>query len=816
MENAAPSVLQRLRAADIIRMAGLKVASLGQEYCRIGAVQQPQRHINQLKGFVHVPSAQDIPVEPAASTTNHADHPPQEEIEPHRYTVEVMIESATEWHCLCTCNTPANTFCTHAAALLYQWLAHPFSFLSATPSDPSSRIPPLAVDSAHLSSDGSRSPGNEAHPQLSNSTGTIKSPTPARALTPLTGVTDMLAQLGLSELRTIAREYDVTTNGLSKAQLVEAIVEMLRQPEMVRRMAATLEKPPRQLLAALALAGGSMLDDDLRGMFERFSLGQPSQLQNVLTTLQNKGLLLRTSLNSTANQRVGLNGVMLDLGWFVPSEVRAALRITVPSTTVDVQRLDEQGGIPNISHHELPDLLAALLLIARTLDGYRLGRDELRDAYPANTSITGNIARNGTASNRSLPSLAADGSLSLTPPGDTLADSTFDWLQQHVPYPRPLLRFAARLLRLADILYKDDSGAPNLHVLSNATSLLLGPNYSEVARDLFELWLAQAPYDELSDLQEEGLRLRCRATAMNYPLLRQGELNTENSEARQTVVALLAQAPLNQWLSFSSFARFLYRLNPLFLQHRQRLFSLPHWWLEREEGRPLRPLQLSDWLRGEYYYLARLIRGPLHWWGICDIAESPDGRLLAFRLTAQANWFFNGLLPTEEKIHKPVAEIRLQTNQQHALLVPCSINAWPLLHVLEDFADMAGVQDGLLRYHLSPSSLSNALGHGLHATVLLETLHAYGIPETLLAQYERWIASFGRVRLYTQVALLETTDTIAMRELSATTSLHEQIVHTIHPTLHILKYTGIEYITAELKRRGQTPLLHHEEPYGTE
>src|SRR5207237_9834250 len=212
------------------------------------------------------------------------------------------------------------------------------------------------------------------------------------------------------------------------------------------------------------------------------------------------------------------------------------------------------------------------------------------------------------------------------------------------------LRDAVRFLRLADLFHQDDAGPAYLRLLPNAARLLLGPSSSEVARDLFDLWLTQPGYDELFELQEEDLRLRCRTTPLNHPIMRPGELEAENSEARQLLVALIAQAPLNQWISFPGFARFIYRLNPSFLQKRQRLFPSPHWWLEQEEGRPLQPAQMSDWMRAEGHYLARLLRGPLYWWGISDLALSGDGRLLAFRLTPLAGLLFNDIESGEQAV----------------------------------------------------------------------------------------------------------------------------------------------------------------------
>ena len=52
MNEVVPGILQRLRAADIIRMAGLQVASLGQEYARKGAVHTTKRQGARLTGIV--------------------------------------------------------------------------------------------------------------------------------------------------------------------------------------------------------------------------------------------------------------------------------------------------------------------------------------------------------------------------------------------------------------------------------------------------------------------------------------------------------------------------------------------------------------------------------------------------------------------------------------------------------------------------------------------------------------------------------------------------------------------------------------------
>jgi hypothetical protein len=141
-----------------------------------------------------------------------------------------------------------------------------------------------------------------------------------------------------------------------------------------------------------------------------------------------------------------------------------------------------------------------------------------------------------------------------------------------------------------------------------------------------------------------------------------------------------------------------------------------------------------------------------------------------------------------------------------------------LIELIERFAEVKGAQATRLCYHLTPGSLSEAFAHGESPVPLLELLHNMaeyqhsiapnGPLARLLMQLERRIASYGRVRFYTNASLLEAADQQVVRELSATTSLQEHIIRSINPTLFVLKKNAIEDLFDELKRRGQVPLLH--------
>jgi hypothetical protein len=152
------------------------------------------------------------------------------------------------------------------------------------------------------------------------------------------------------------------------------------------------------------------------------------------------------------------------------------------------------------------------------------------------------------------------------------------------------------------------------------------------------------------------------------------------------------------------------------------------------------------------------------------------------------------------------------------LSIPCTFANWPLIELIERFAEVKGAYATQLCYQLTPGSLGEAFARGESSITLLELLHSLaqyqhsiapdGTLARLLEQLERRIASYGRVRFYTDASLLEAADQQVIRELSATRSLNEQIVRPIHPTLLILKKNAIEELFDELKRRGQVPLLH--------
>ena len=690
MEDVVPGVLQRLREADIVGLAGLADASLGQAYCRGGHVSATRRQGTRLSGLVTVPATLPAANDEYGIVEQKADEQGAlDVVQP--CVVEVEVLSSTSCEAKCTCEKQSALLCVHAAALLYQWVTRPYTFLSslpATASEPEESGPAVVMAKDPPSPADEPTPVDPSTQASSLSLALKYAPLPPRYQAVNT-IGETLAQFGLSELRALAREYGIAQVGLSKQQLMETMIETLNQPEAIRRVVGVLEKPQRQLLAAFALAGGSMSDEDLRGLFERFSLGNTGNLQDMLVALQARLLIVRTSFNQSLQQRFHLGLSPLDISWYIPQEVREALHVALPVTPFNVEVPYGKGAnpaLPTLQLAEPSSLLTDLLLVARALDGSPFEPFEKRGA------------RSGSLLASRAPS---DGSLALPSPEDQPAPALIETLRAAVPRPPAFLRFAVRLLRLAEIIYKEESWQANVRVLANAAQLLLGPTRDDALHDLFIQWLNQPSYAELYELSEHGVRVRCRATPLNQPDLRRGELEQENSEALQDVIALLAQVPVDEWINFSAFARFIYRLRPTFLQRRQRLFPTPHWWIEQEEGRPLHPTQLADWLRAEGRFLAYLLQGPLHWWGLCDLAISSSGQLLAFRLTFMANFLFQGHAFTLSEAQKEALAFvspALQASAEGHILIPCQTANWPLIACIEHFAEKQGVRDEKLNY----------------------------------------------------------------------------------------------------------------------
>src|SRR5579859_4729008 len=151
MENVVPTHLQRLRAADIVHMAGLAAAAVGQEYYRSGAVHSMSRLGALLVRVVELAPKAGL----APAIVGQANEDTSSQMGERRFPVEVEFvgegtagaqvgnvgaqvgasptPTVPSWRSKCACGSDTQgqavpLLCTHGAALLYQWLAQPALF----------------------------------------------------------------------------------------------------------------------------------------------------------------------------------------------------------------------------------------------------------------------------------------------------------------------------------------------------------------------------------------------------------------------------------------------------------------------------------------------------------------------------------------------------------------------------------------------------------------------------------------------------------------------------------------------------------------
>ncbi|MDQ2741959.1 MAG: hypothetical protein M3Z66_06630, partial [Chloroflexota bacterium] len=84
------------------------------------------------------------------------------------------------------------------------------------------------------------------------------------------------------------------------------------------------------------------------------------------------------------------------------------------------------------------------------------------------------------------------------------------------------------------------------------------------------------------------------------------------------------------------------------------------------------------------------------------------------------------------------------------------------------------------------------------------------LPEAVQAILERWWESYGAIRLYDEVTLVELGDDLLLRELLAASSLRDSVLHTFSPRLVAIDSARVDELVEELTRLGYTPRVVEE------
>ncbi len=538
----------------------------------------------------------------------------------------------------------------------------------------------------------------------------------------------------------------------------------------------------RRFLEVLALAGGSASDEEARRLFARMNLGPIEAAPQVLSQLQEAGWLAPLQPGSRGRSRSLADEPR---SWAIPEKLLMQVHRVVALEEAAMGTGGDGLSAQLAEGLRLPEQLVLALALAVA----QPPAADLLQRLQEQLAVSGEQARFLLALLFQAGLISGEQAHLKTPAAGTASQE------------QPGL----------------DSGAVAGETLLRGARFLLWREAREVARDLLSLWLYARPARELADLRDAGVRV---ATLHKRERQTTSDIAAENQAAKAFVLDLLGAVPAGRWWSFSSWVEFVWRFRPEFLRGRQQALLRPEWWLERaSDGELLSPEVRAEWREAEGRYLALLFRRACYFLGLLDLAFDAQGRLKAFRVTAQGALILHKTAPANQQHSAAPADVppsqndtkplplQMQGDDCLAVSLAALRNAnSSALETLLHWCEPAGATtDGLL---LRPTARRVAAALDAHRDLetwlaaLDSSAPAQPALRSLVARVRGWAAVYGRVQLSSPVALLEVADAALMRELERVVHLAERRDHLLAPELAVISPAEVEPLIDDLRRRG--------------
>ena len=725
MSQPPSPALLRLREADVVRLCGLTGAARGLDLASRRAVTHPRREGGRLRAVV-------------------------EDEQPRAVWVELGAESSLagmRWSCACAGEPewleagapPGSLGCAHVAATLTTWVRAPSDFTTPTPPGE-----PLPSDTEAVVIRRPRL----AQPSLLAS--------PPQRRTHNGSLSDELARLQPAALTAMAQR--VLGVELAEREAAAALVMALSDAARVAEVVERLEPGARELLACVRLLGGAVTAAELSGLAER--AGRPASVaRNEVTALERRGFLFPVAGGAagSAQNAHAAHPWRAVTGWRMPTELLAALPARAPLTSAAT--LAELAAPERIAQSDLPINTQPRIL---TASPRALVRALALLPY-APGSVGLDAQRPQAAPGGQRPAAAARPGLAALLAGEP-SQSSISAFARGAGVDVGLARLARRTLLWAR---EEAAGQAVLHL-----ALVPADERPLALRAGFRLWRDMETAADLSDLEQQGIGIRLAMDA-HHPALRPAAVAAEVLEGRRFALRIFAALRPRQWYRLDDLIELVWRLSPGFLRGRQLAYETPAWWLERgSDHRPLRVGDREEWLAGEGAFLRALVRGPLFWWGACDLA-TVGGAPIAIRLTPLGAALLRDepALP-EETRHALAGEWGppVLPTRDGGLAVQPLAAGYGLLSTLARWADVREVAGGRLVCALSANRACAAFDHGEDTEALPRALQAVGRPHdtrvvtAVRSRLAGWRAAYGKTRITTNVALIEARDEAALRE----------------------------------------------------
>ena len=661
----------------------------------------------------------------------------------------------------CDCGGMRGRPCTHAMALLIEWVVDHDEIIQVRPSPSKGPVrPPSRVIPASFFP-------------------------PADEVAIRKDWSERLKNLTVREMRDLAAARQVKLKGILRAQVWEGLLQNLVEPGAVDRAVERLAPDTRRLLDLLSVLPGAA------------PLYNSTQIMPYLDAALANGLKSRPASACLRELSEAALYQMPEVvrGSPVPLQVLAQAR---PDPGLFKPFSAELERVEPAQPYHFTRLALRLLLMAQAgqLSCAPQDKSTARGSWPGQTG-----------GDRSTDEIE------IVPEGGYLESSLRSGLASTLDLPEAAIDLAARLL---------DSGglwafrAPQRLTERVPDWLKLSPQ--EQSRRLFTLAAGYPTQMELDLARQAGFTpWRSPRRAPGYQ-----EFLAEIGWARLRLARLVARLPQGQWFEIDSILRTVQGLQPGWLMEYSTRHDNPGSRNARDTlstgasiGKTrVDPFRYADWLKAYGQVHQAFLTHTLLWLGLVDVGWQ-GGQPAAVRLSAFGE-FLVGQQPVFELTALPTSAPALVMRADWDLELNLETAPLDLVNLLVKIAaPPPAPKPGKIKqpaqklvYKIHEGGLGQAFDDGWsldQIVSLLESGLGAPLPAELLARMQPLWERFGRLHIYDDMTLIEFGDDFCLPELLAATSLSQILLTTFTPRLVAVRTDKAAEYLAELQSRGYTP-----------
>ncbi len=265
-------------------------------------------------------------------------------------------------------------------------------------------------------------------------------------------------------------------------------------------------------------------------------------------------------------------------------------------------------------------------------------------------------------------------------------------------------------------------------------------------------------------------------------------------QLRSALLEILAIVPQETWIAGSS----LFNLVERVLQNAS--YSVHSYLTLQRTG--------GSWAGFLRLAVEAMVRGPLHWLGLADLALQGD-ELVAVRLhhMQDLQWDRVEVLDFAEDRQVQADAFRFSADSGELWLATTAPAEF--IDFVSNWAAPTGLENGRLHYKLDPRQLHGAFESGMTIADLVERWQDaadFPLPGEIRDWWEHWSRNYGRIRFYPAQTALMARDEFTMHEVQvAVPKIQDAIQSVLTPQVVLLPSTDADAVLKALEGKGYMP-----------